>query len=108
MSFSSFDALALGFFKWAEGWAVNEHQRTNDAGFAAIASMAAKLGAVIEAPENAGDIAAIKKMAAQDLPSLSAPAAAGPAAKDVDGPSSQQPAQSPQDFNRWQAEHPPS
>lgn len=98
MNFPALDVMVAGFFKWAEGWAINEHQRTNDAGFAAIASMAGKLGAVLEAPENAADIAAIKKMAVQDLPSLTAPAPAGPAPADVDPPSSEQPSAAQRDM----------
>lgn len=85
---------APALFTWLEGWAVNQHQRTNDAGFAAIARLAAKGGAAMTTlltdPDNAADIAAVKAMAIQDLPSLTAPAKAA-APVEVDPPSSEQP-----------------
>lgn len=75
------EADAVSFFTFIEGWAVNQHQRTNDAGFAALARLAGKFGAVFAAPENAADIAAVKAMAAQDFAGLASPAkpAAAPA-----------------------------
>ena len=86
MTLDDIIAKAAEALEFIEGFAVSQHQRTDDEGFAAIARTIGRLkSAVVPAlstPEAMADIAAIKSMAAQDLPSLTTPAAPMP----VDAP----------------------
>lgn len=68
MNLADLTAKAVSFLTWLESFAVNQKQRTDDEGFAAIARLANKIGALLALPENAADMAAISRMAAQDLP----------------------------------------
>ena len=84
MNLADLTSKAVTFLTWLEGFAVNQHQRTDDEGFAAIARLANKIGALMALPENAADMAAVSRMAAQDLPTPTEPPS-------VDPPSSEQP-----------------
>lgn len=63
MDLASLEADAASFFTMLGGWAINQHQKTEDAGFAAIARLAGK--ASVFMTENATDIAAVKAFFAQ-------------------------------------------